>query len=402
MTLRPGCPRSCLCPHLLLPLLRFHKRARDAAPRSIAFGARSCVPPPLPVRTVYDSIRMSADGTPAHGAADAGTSKSSAPPVPATTTPGEVSAGVVIVRLSPAADSDGQRRAEALVIRRGNKAYQLPKGHLEGDETAEEAAEREAQEEAGVESPLWVGPCVASNSYEFHSRRRGMVVNKTVHFFLATAVASEYGLAYDRAAHGRESPHAAEPGARADTSLRQSVLVFGKREEDTKELRWARLEDVEDLSEGVARIASRDGDAKSDAPEAAEVRVTGDSGDAGDYMRGVSESFGETYAADDKVQVHHPAHRKWLQTALTAVEALPYEQMCALLAPPMAAASTAAAIDGAGSGAHSGDGGELPSSEASDQVAAARAAVAKALGSPIIASIETNSAARRGGSGRER
>lgn len=65
--------------------------------------------------------------------------------------PSEVSAGAALVR-----EQEGSR--QALLIRVRAQGYELPKGGIEWDELPSEAAIRETREEAGVESPLHLGP----------------------------------------------------------------------------------------------------------------------------------------------------------------------------------------------------------------------------------------------------
>lgn len=62
----------------------------------------------------------------------------------------------------------------------GSHVLALPKGHLDGDETDEQAAIREVREEGGVEAEL-----VASlGDVHYHYRRRGRLISKRVRFFL--------------------------------------------------------------------------------------------------------------------------------------------------------------------------------------------------------------------------
>jgi 8-oxo-dGTP pyrophosphatase MutT (NUDIX family) len=87
----------------------------------------------------------------------------------------EFSAGGVVLR-------DGNVAVIVPVRRdaRGKAVLGLPKGHPDGDETAEQAATREVREETGVTAELIAPLGEVSYSYE----RRGRRVAKRVAFFL--------------------------------------------------------------------------------------------------------------------------------------------------------------------------------------------------------------------------
>ena len=86
----------------------------------------------------------------------------------------ETSAGGVVVRWAGEA-------WEVLVIRDPYGNWGLPKGHLEGQETLEEAARREVEEETGVVAGV-VGPLVERIDWFF--RKDGALVHKYCSFFL--------------------------------------------------------------------------------------------------------------------------------------------------------------------------------------------------------------------------
>jgi 8-oxo-dGTP pyrophosphatase MutT (NUDIX family) len=86
----------------------------------------------------------------------------------------EVSAGGVVVRGDDVLLIVPTRRAA-----NGSKVVALPKGHLDGDETAEQAALREVREEGGVDVDL-VEPL---GEVRYHYRRDGRLISKVVHFF---------------------------------------------------------------------------------------------------------------------------------------------------------------------------------------------------------------------------
>jgi 8-oxo-dGTP pyrophosphatase MutT (NUDIX family) len=62
----------------------------------------------------------------------------------------------------------------------GRRVVALPKGHLDGDETPEEAARREVAEETGVQAELIEELGDVNYAYE----RKGRQVGKVVRFYL--------------------------------------------------------------------------------------------------------------------------------------------------------------------------------------------------------------------------
>ncbi len=99
----------------------------------------------------------------------------------------ETSAGGLVV--------DGDRRA-AVIARRnraGRLEWCLPKGHLEGTETPEEAAVREIAEETGITGVVRQRLGVIDYWFTGDDRR----VHKVVHHFLLTAVGGELTVAGD-------------------------------------------------------------------------------------------------------------------------------------------------------------------------------------------------------------
>ena len=87
----------------------------------------------------------------------------------------ERSAGGVVVRGGDVLVVVPTRRAAD-----GSRVLALPKGHLDGNETDEQAATREVREEGGVEVEL-VG---SLGDVRYHYRREGRLISKRVHFFL--------------------------------------------------------------------------------------------------------------------------------------------------------------------------------------------------------------------------
>jgi len=92
----------------------------------------------------------------------------------------EVSAGGIVVETST-----GEARAAliARLNRAGRLEWCLPKGHLEGEETPEEAAVREVAEETGITGRV-VGT-LGTIDYWFSAE--GRRIHKTVHHFLLEA-----------------------------------------------------------------------------------------------------------------------------------------------------------------------------------------------------------------------
>ena len=87
----------------------------------------------------------------------------------------DFSAGGVVV--------DGDRMVAIVPVKRaadGSRVLGLPKGHPDGDETAEQAATREVSEETGVTARL----LSELGDVEYHYERKGRRVHKVVRFFL--------------------------------------------------------------------------------------------------------------------------------------------------------------------------------------------------------------------------
>ncbi|MGH2868892.1 MAG: NUDIX hydrolase [Solirubrobacteraceae bacterium] len=89
--------------------------------------------------------------------------------------PDEFSAGGVVI--------DGDRVVVIVPVKRaagGHRVLALPKGHLDHDETAEQAATREVAEEAGVTAEL-IGEL---GEVDYRYERRGRPIAKRVRFYL--------------------------------------------------------------------------------------------------------------------------------------------------------------------------------------------------------------------------
>jgi 8-oxo-dGTP pyrophosphatase MutT (NUDIX family) len=87
----------------------------------------------------------------------------------------ERSAGGVVVKGDEVLVVVPTRRAA-----NGARVLALPKGHLDGDETDEQAAIREVREEGGVQARL----VESLGDVHYHYRRRGRLISKRVRFFL--------------------------------------------------------------------------------------------------------------------------------------------------------------------------------------------------------------------------
>jgi 8-oxo-dGTP pyrophosphatase MutT (NUDIX family) len=105
----------------------------------------------------------------------------------------ERSAGVIVFR-RPAAD-----RIEYLLLDYG-KHWDYPKGHVEKDETDEQAARRELSEETGIEDVAFVPGFAREITYFFRHRNRGLV-RKTVVFFVGEVTHSQIKLSHEHVGH---------------------------------------------------------------------------------------------------------------------------------------------------------------------------------------------------------
>lgn len=96
----------------------------------------------------------------------------------------EVSAGgLVLARL----DERWHAALIARLDRRGRHIWSLPKGHIEANETPEQAAVREVQEETGIQSHV----VAALGVIDFWFAVEGRRIHKTVHHFLLAALSTE-------------------------------------------------------------------------------------------------------------------------------------------------------------------------------------------------------------------
>lgn len=132
----------------------------------------------------------------------------------------EISAGGALIRRQNA-------QLELLMMKVRNRGYELPKGHLEGNETPEQAALRELQEETGLVSSPVVGPPLGTLEYDI--RHNGEKRRKRVHYFLF--------------ANDQDAP-----------------LAFAHKPSNVLELRWIHASDVASLplvNESLRAIVER-------------------------------------------------------------------------------------------------------------------------------------------------
>lgn len=94
----------------------------------------------------------------------------------------EVSAGGVVFR------RPGNEPLRYLLIRDSYGHWGLPKGHVEGRETAEQAAIRETVEETGLQDLRSHGPIA---TIDWYFRLRGKLIHKFCHFFLLESPAGD-------------------------------------------------------------------------------------------------------------------------------------------------------------------------------------------------------------------
>jgi 8-oxo-dGTP pyrophosphatase MutT (NUDIX family) len=79
----------------------------------------------------------------------------------------------------------GDVAIEFLLIRDPYENWGLPKGHIEGGETPEQAALREVEEETGLRS---LSTVTQLPTIDWYFRDRGKLVHKFCHFFLLESV----------------------------------------------------------------------------------------------------------------------------------------------------------------------------------------------------------------------
>ena len=93
----------------------------------------------------------------------------------------EVSAGGIVFRRVPG------ESAKYLLIRDSYNNWGFPKGHLEHQESAAEAAIRETLEETGLDDLRLHGPVA---TIDWYFRLKGKLIHKFCHFFLIESPAA--------------------------------------------------------------------------------------------------------------------------------------------------------------------------------------------------------------------
>ena len=137
----------------------------------------------------------------------------------------EESAGALLVRTDAG-------ETQALLIRVRKSEFEIPKGHIEESESAEEAAERELREETGILSDFVIGPKIGEVEYSFS--RADIDVRKCVTYFAAFSPVND--------------------------------CKFGKKPRGTRQLKWITNNDVESIplvNEASANDSKRVGCART-------------------------------------------------------------------------------------------------------------------------------------------
>lgn len=79
---------------------------------------------------------------------------------------------------------DSAPARQYLLIRHRKGHWGFPKGHSDGDETAEQAAQREFQEETGLSACRLFPDLKFTEHYQFLKKKKGRWVHKTVIYFV--------------------------------------------------------------------------------------------------------------------------------------------------------------------------------------------------------------------------
>jgi bis(5'-nucleosidyl)-tetraphosphatase len=102
--------------------------------------------------------------------------------------PAETSAGIVVF-------FSENKEIKYLLLHYSEGHWDFPKGHVEGIETLEQAALRETKEETGLEVPINEG--FKEHISYFYKNRQGVIINKTVYFFVGQSATKEVKLSFE-------------------------------------------------------------------------------------------------------------------------------------------------------------------------------------------------------------
>jgi 8-oxo-dGTP pyrophosphatase MutT (NUDIX family) len=131
--------------------------------------------------------------------------------------PNEISAGGVVVRPAGAGH-------EVCLVSDG-RYWGFPKGLIEPEETAEQAALREISEETGIpRSVLTLGSALPGSEYVYRRRDTGRLIFKRVHHFLV--VAPERTVLHPDPVEIAEAAWLGFDDARARLSFRNTVAIL--------------------------------------------------------------------------------------------------------------------------------------------------------------------------------
>ena len=99
----------------------------------------------------------------------------------------ETSAGIIVFRKT--------QPMKFLILHYSEGHYDLPKGHLEGEETPEQAAVRETREETGLDVAMVPG-FNEEIEYHFKDKDKGIITKKVI-FFLGESFSEDVQLSHE-------------------------------------------------------------------------------------------------------------------------------------------------------------------------------------------------------------
>src|SRR3989338_5236004 len=86
-----------------------------------------------------------------------------------------------------------------LILQYGQGHWDFPKGHIENQETEQQAARREIEEETGLKEIEFASDFKETIKYFF--RQKGELINKTVIFFLVETKQTEIKISFEHKAY---------------------------------------------------------------------------------------------------------------------------------------------------------------------------------------------------------